>query len=74
LLLFVSLDINPQGFAFFFEGDKSPSFDVGLFFFFLLFALGNHIIECMSWIPLSHVLLSQVFTAELLMGTQSDNL
>jgi len=58
----------------FFEGDKSPSFGVGLFFFFLLFALGNHIIECMSWIHLSHVLLSQVFTAELLMGTQSDNL
>jgi hypothetical protein len=43
------------------------------FFFLIAFALGNHI-ECMSWIPLSHVLLSQVFTAELLMGTQSDNL
>lgn len=47
-MLFVSLDVNPQGFAFF-GGDKSPSFGVGLFSY--CFALGNHI-ECMSWIPL----------------------
>jgi hypothetical protein len=54
-LLFVSFDVNPQGFAFF-GGDKSPSFGVGLFFSYC-FALGNHI-ECMSWIPLFLMLFS----------------
>jgi hypothetical protein len=53
-LLFVSFDVNPQGFAFF-GGDKS-----------------HRVYELDT--SLSHVILTQVFTAELLMGTQSDNL